>query len=186
MVLSGCSLCLSMACSNLGDPIRADLETPAAAVPVEAEERADLVEWRSVAAGEAEARAGERLVFYFFTADWCAPCDVLKNDVFSESAIAELIHEGYVPIEVLDRTREDGVNTTDVDRVLIRFLVSAFPTLVIARPDRGYAVTEAGLLTTQGMADFLRDGPGELFRLEREAAARRAQNDAPKAPQARR
>ena len=134
-------------------------------VPVE--EEALLVAWRSVEDGEEEARATGRLALYFFTADWCAPCHTMKREVFSQPAVFELIQKHYVPIEVLDRTREEGKNSASVDRVQFRFLVDAFPTLVVARPDRGHGITEAGMLNEQGMERLLRQSPAELERLNR-------------------
>lgn len=142
-----------------GPPLPGAAE-PAAAAP-------DLVAWRTVDEGEEEARATGRLVFYFFTADWCSPCISMKDKMFSEAWIADLIHEGYVPVEVKDRRVEEGHNSQEVDRVQMRFLVEAFPTLVVARPYSGHAVTEAGLVNEQGLVSFLRNGPREIAKLER-------------------
>ena len=126
----------------------------------------DLVAWRSIEEGEEEAKATGRLVFYFFTADWCSPCTSMKDHMFSDERIADLIHANYVPIEVKDRRVEEGKNALDVDQVQMRFLVEAFPTLVVGRPYNGHGVTEAGLVNEQGLVTFLRRGPGEIHRLE--------------------
>ena len=140
-------------------------------LPVAASE--DPIAWRSVADGEEEARFSDRLVLYFFTADWCAPCVTLKDDVFSHPVIAKEIREHYIPVEVKDRRREEGQNPTDVDRVQLRFFVEGFPTMVVARPDNGHGVTETGMLSGQGMLDFLVESPARLAELERKSARRR-------------
>ena len=106
------------------------------------------------------------LVLYFFTADWCAPCWTLKDNVFSRAQVARLLAEGYVPVEVVDRMREEGANSRDVDRVQLRFLIDAFPTLVVARPDKGHGIFEYGLLNEEGMVRYLKRAPEELRELE--------------------
>ncbi len=131
------------------------------------------VAWRTVSDGEEEARETGRLVLYFFTAEWCGPCHALKDDVFNSEAVARRLQKHFVPVEVLDRVREDGRNSSDVDRVQMRFLITGFPTMVVARPDRGYAVTEQGILSKEAMLRFLEEGPGKLEALERKARRER-------------
>ena len=131
--------------------------------------------WRTVSDGEEEAEVRDRPVLYFFTADWCAPCVEMKHEAFRSPDVAALIREGYVPVEVLDRKTEEGRNLAEVDRVQMRFLVEAFPTIVVARPYRGHGVSEAGMLSAEGMVRFLKEATVELDRLER-GAKRHAAN----------
>lgn len=161
----GCALVIFL---SILPPSQAQ-ETPIEGLSPEAAVPADVsaIAWRGVEDGEEEARATGRLALYFFTADWCAPCHAMKRDVFSQPAVLDLIEKHYVPIEVLDRVREEGRNVAPVDRVQFRFLVDAFPTVVVARPGSGHGITEAGMLNEQGMERLLSESPAELERLNR-------------------
>ena len=97
-------------------------------------ESSTTVRWVSPAAGEERARAEGKLVLYNFTAEWCMPCHHLDAQVFADAHIAAMINERFVPVRVLDRNREEGRNSPDVDELQQRYTVNGFPTLVFARP----------------------------------------------------
>jgi thiol:disulfide interchange protein len=88
---------------------------------------------------------GGKPILYYFTADWCGPCRVLRQEVFSSEERARYLNEHFVPVIVVDRMREDGRNEPKVDELLRRYSVRAFPTLVVtggpgtgASPQAGY------------------------------------------------
>jgi hypothetical protein len=58
----------------------------------------------------------------------------MARDVFADAAAAREIERSFVPVRVLDRSREDGRNVAAVDSVQRRYGVDAFPTLVVAMP----------------------------------------------------
>lgn len=127
--------------------------------------------WRPLLAGEEEALAAGKPVLYFFTADWCPPCDVLKRTVFENEDVVDLVERQFVPVEVVDREQEDGVNLPEVEAVGFRFLVTGLPTLVVARARGGPAVSEEGAPGTERTIAFLRGASSRLRDLE--AAAER-------------
>ncbi|MFP3942093.1 MAG: thioredoxin family protein [Acidobacteriota bacterium] len=106
---------------------------------------ADL-HWHPPGEEEALASREAKPILYFFTADWCAPCDKLKRELFDDPDRAAELAERFVPVEVLDTTVERGTNRPEVAEVVERYAVRSFPTLVVALPDgtavdqqRGYA-----------------------------------------------
>ena len=92
---------------------------------------ADLVRWQPIAGSEATAREQRRAILYDFTADWCVPCQVMQREVFADPEIAREIERGFLPVRVLDRTREEGRNVPAVDSLIRRYRVNSFPTLVV-------------------------------------------------------
>jgi thiol:disulfide interchange protein len=127
-----------------------------------------LVKWRSVEKGEAESRSTKKPVLYFFTADWCGPCRLLKETVFSEQRAAEIISKHYVPVEVDDRSRETGKLAPELERLGSRFGLRGFPTLVVARPDKGKAVSAEGWVGKDRSYEFLSLAGKRLVELEKE------------------
>jgi len=131
-------------------------------------ERADRVEWRTPAAGEAEARVGGRLILYWFTQDGDPLARQMSREVFGDPRVAAAIQERFVPIRVLDLSRE-GKNPPDVARLQSQYAVREFPTLVVAFPGLARFEKQAGypgaMATTRffsrSAARLLLRAPGE-------------------------
>ena len=109
--------------------------------PPEALER---VRWRPIPGAVDEARRAGRPLLYDFTAAWCPPCRRMQHEIFADERGAGVLNSQFVPVRVLDRTREEGTNTPEVDALQRRFHVSVFPTLVVTAPDGGEPVTIEG------------------------------------------
>ena len=116
----------------------------------------DLVKWRPIAAGEAEAKKTGKPVLYFFTADWCGPCHLLEQQVFSRKDVAAQIAKDFVPVVVQDRMRETGKNDPQMLKLADRYGLRGFPTLVVSRPGLNRGVTMEGWDGPERAIEFLK------------------------------
>ncbi len=86
----------------------------------------------------ARAKADGSLVFLYWGAAWCPPCNELKAQVFNKPNFAELVR-GFVPVYL------DG-DTPDAQRLAESFSVAAYPTIVILGPEKNELLRLGGSL----------------------------------------
>lgn len=134
-----------------GAPLQAGSEEPPVQAPAAEAPAAPAaaLHWHPVGEEEVLADREGKPILYFFTADWCAPCHVMKRTLFADPEKASLISRQFVTVEVLDTRVEKGENLPAVDEAIERYQVVTIPTLVVALPDgseiaqhRGYSGEE--------------------------------------------
>lgn len=119
----------------------------------------DLVAWHAIAGADADAKRAGRPLLYDFTAAWCPPCRRMGKEVFGDAEAAAFINAAFVPVRVIDRSREEGKNPADIEALQKKFGIKAFPTLVVVRPGRK-PVTLEGYAGKAGTVKALRDAAG--------------------------
>jgi thiol-disulfide isomerase/thioredoxin len=94
-----------------------------------------LVQWVPISDSIARAKATSKLLMYDFTADWCAPCHRMAEDVFADPAAARWIDEHFVAVQVLERREATEAESEAVNELQQRYKVTGFPTLVVVGTD---------------------------------------------------
>ena len=117
------------------------------------------IHWSRASSAATEAGRLGKPVLYDFTAAWCAPCKLLDRD-WEDGEVAEQVNATFVPVRVIDRTREDGRNSPEIAELQRRYEVSAFPTLVVASPDGRLIAKHEGYRNTQYLMQFLAEAAG--------------------------
>jgi thiol:disulfide interchange protein len=149
---------LAAAPAEAGDPAE---PTPVPEPVATPDPAASPLHWHLPGEEEILASREGKPILYFFTADWCAPCHVLKRTLFADPEKASQIAERFVAVEVQDTRVEKGENLPEVEAVMERYQVMTLPTMVVALPDgrevgqhRGYSGEERAWrwLTQQAMA----------------------------------
>ena len=117
------------------------------------EPKPDLVNWLPLEQVGSVARSTNRMILIDFTADWCAPCHLLDEQVFGDPAMAQEINARFVAVRLTDRKREEGRNSRGVEAMEQRYGVKAFPTVIIVDAD---GTERARMEGYAGPEEFLR------------------------------
>ena len=127
----------------------------------------ESIKWRSISAGEAEAKGSGKPALYFFTASWCGPCHLLERQVFAVPEMAAQIEKDFVPVSVEDRMVETGRNSPEMLALADRYDLRGFPTLVVSRPGLAANVSLEGWEGREKALNFLKTAKKRFLDLEK-------------------
>ncbi len=125
------------------------------------------IKWRSILAGEAEARQSGKPALYFFTASWCGPCHLLERQVFSVPEMAAQLEKDFVPVRVEDHMVDTGRNSPEMLALADRYGLRGFPTLVVTRPGLAANVSLEGWEGREKAFNFLKTAKKRFLDLEK-------------------
>ncbi len=83
----------------------------------------------------AYSKAEGKLLLLEFYADWSDPCKKMESTSLSNTQVAGLVSEHFMPVRVNDTQKQFGVNARLVADLQKRYRVFAFPTLIIIGND---------------------------------------------------
>ncbi len=83
----------------------------------------------------AEAKTGGKLLLLEFYADWSDPCKKMESTSLSNTQVAALVDDRFMPVRINDTQKQFGVNARFVADLQKRYRVFAFPTLIIVGED---------------------------------------------------
>lgn len=89
----------------------------------------------------AQAKKDGALVFLYWGAAWCPPCNELKAQVFNKPNFPDLV-SGFVPVYL------DG-DTPDAQRLGEEFAISGYPTVLILSPEKEELLRLGGSLDAE-------------------------------------
>lgn len=127
-------------------------------------ETAGLVKWQPPGRALALAAAVRRPVLYDFTAAWCPPCRRLDHEGWEDDEVASRIRSAFIPSRIVDRQREDGKNTEEIQELQQRYKIDVFPTLVVADATGREIARMTGYAGRQQLDAFLKEAEGKARR----------------------
>jgi len=106
------------------------------------------VAWRTdFAAAAAEADTEGKLLLINFTADWCPPCRMMKQQVWPDADVRRAVEAGYIPL-LIDVDEERHRELTQ------RYSIRSIPTLIVADPE-GQMLHRGSTMRAPQMVRFL-------------------------------
>jgi len=82
-----------------------------------------------LAAAQKRAKAEKKMLFVDVWAEWCGPCQYLKNKVFPTPEAQKAL-VAYIPVSLMTQAKDGTPNPANT-KVAERFKVEAFPTMLI-------------------------------------------------------
>jgi thiol:disulfide interchange protein len=112
----------------------------------------DGIPWRTdFTAALAEAKQSGKPVLLDFSASWCPPCQVMKQDVWPQPEVHQTVTANYIPVLI-------DIDAAGNQAVAARYEISAIPAILIVNAD-GKVLHRGSYMSKSRLLDFLARKP---------------------------
>jgi thiol:disulfide interchange protein len=112
-------------------------------------------QWTSLQIAMVESDLNDKPILIDFNAAWCGPCQKMKEQVFDNPEFGRAVQSAVIPVSIVDRSKEDGRNPTEIQNLQRNFQVTGFPTLVVFYPATGKAEKTTGFATPEATVEWI-------------------------------
>ena len=113
-------------------------------------------DWTSYESAIQQSNTNGKPILIDFNAQWCGPCQRLRQDVFDDGVRGHAVQAAVIPVSIVDRAREEGRNPPEIETLQARYGVNAFPTLVVFSPATGRTESTKGYGDPDQMVQWIR------------------------------
>ena len=162
LLLPACGL-LGWVVGQLPAGSPSESRTPAQAAEPDGEApRGEYSEWTTFENAVAESKRNGKAVLIDFSADWCRPCQALREQVFENGACSQIVQTTVIPVSIVDRRREEGSNPAEIESLQTRYGVQAFPTLIVFSPRTGLTMRIEGFGSAERTLEWVKRAAKEV------------------------
>ncbi len=125
------------------------------------EKRPELIQWRTLEVGKAEAAAtGKPCLVDFFYSEECPRCAALLNGIYTDQSVADKINRNFIPIRV-DLTRplskEERQVADEMNSGNECILLFLDPTGKVVKNHKGIAICTMDMMGKEEFVGYLDD-----------------------------